>query len=54
VLNAMQHKPIMLAAERWLPIRMRGWSRVVFQRESDGARTVLPIDTLVDHLDEWN
>jgi hypothetical protein len=53
VLNALQHKALMLGDERFTPVGMRGWSRVVFRRDSDGARTVLPLDTLVKHLDDW-
>jgi hypothetical protein len=35
------------------PIGMRGWSRVLFRRESDGAREMLTIDALLAHLDAW-
>jgi hypothetical protein len=31
-----------------------GWSRVVFRRDRDGARAVLPLDTLVERLSEWD
>jgi hypothetical protein len=53
VLNTIGHKPLTLGSERFTPMQMRGWSRVVFRRDRDGARTVLPIDTLVKHLDDW-
>ena len=53
VLNTMHQKPLVLGNERFTPVRMRGWSRVVFRRQSDGARTVLPLDTLVKHLHDW-
>jgi hypothetical protein len=53
VLNTMAGRPLTLGRERFTPVGMRGWSRVVFRRESDGARTVLPLDTLVKHLDDW-
>ena len=53
VLNTMEHVPLRLGQERFIPVGMRGWSRVVFRRERDGARTVLPLDTLVQHLDDW-
>ena len=53
MLNAIEARPLELNRERWTPIGVRGWSRVVFRRESDGARTVLPLDTLVNHLDAW-
>jgi hypothetical protein len=53
VLNTIGHKPLTLGRDRFTPVRMRGWSRVVFRRERDGARTVLPLDTLVRHLADW-
>jgi hypothetical protein len=30
-----------------------GWSRIVFRRDRDGTRPVLPIDTLVRHVERW-
>jgi hypothetical protein len=53
MLNAIEGRPLTLASERWTPIGVRGWSRVVFRRDSDGVRTVLPLDTLVERLDQW-
>jgi hypothetical protein len=53
VLRTLRHTPLTLGHDRFLPVRMRGWSRVVFRRERDGARTVLPLDTLVKHLGDW-
>jgi hypothetical protein len=52
-LKTMRRRPLTLGRERFMPVGMRGWSRVVFTRERDGARTVLPLDTLVRHLDDW-
>ena len=54
MINAVESRPLMLAHERWTPIGVRGWSRVVFKRDRDGARMVLPLDTLVDCLDQWD
>jgi hypothetical protein len=53
MLNAIEARPIELSHERWTPIGVRGWSRVVFRRDRDGAQTVLPLDTLVEHLERW-
>jgi hypothetical protein len=53
MLHAIAGRPLALAGQRWTPIGVRGWSRVVFEREPDRARMVLPLDTLVDHLDGW-
>jgi hypothetical protein len=39
---------------RWhRPVGMRGWSQVVFRREDDSRRVVLPIDFLLQHLEAW-
>lgn len=53
VLNTMRRRLLTLGNERYVPVGMRGWSRVVFRRERDGARTELPLDTLVRYLDRW-
>lgn len=53
VLNAIEARPLMLATETWTPVAVHGWSRVEFRRDRDGLRTVLPLDTLVDQLAEW-
>ena len=53
ILNAIAARPIDFASEKWIPIGVRGWSRVVFRRDRDGALTVLPLDTLVEYLDRW-
>lgn len=54
MINAIEARPITLARERWTPVGVRGWSRVVFRRHRDGARTVLPLDTLVQRLEDWS
>jgi len=53
MLNAIEARPLRLANEQWTPVGVRGWTRVVFRRNRDGARTVLPLDSLVRHLDDW-
>ena len=53
MLNAIEARPLQLSDERWTPVGVRGWSRIVFRRDRDGAQTVLPLDTLVEHLDTW-
>jgi hypothetical protein len=37
VLNAIEAKPLLLATETWTPVAIRGWSRIVFGRDRDGA-----------------
>jgi hypothetical protein len=53
MLNAIEARPLQIGDDRWVPVGVRGWSRVVFRRDGDGARTVLPLDTLVRHLGSW-
>lgn len=36
------------------PTGMRGWTHVVFHRESDGKRRVLSMDALLAHLGAWD
>ena len=49
VRNAVQGKAIELDDERWTPVAVRGWSRVVFRRDRDGAMRALPLDELLKH-----
>jgi hypothetical protein len=35
------------------PIRVRGWSRVLFRRDADGVQFTVPLDALVERLGEW-
>jgi hypothetical protein len=53
VRNAIERRPLVLAADEWIPIAVRGWSRVVFRRTRDSATTILPLDTLVGELGRW-
>jgi hypothetical protein len=36
------------------PIGVRGWTHVVFRRESDGLRRVMSLDEMLAHLDAWD
>ena len=53
LMSAVSGRPLRLDGALWTPIRVRGWSSVVFRRESDAAQIVVPIDSLVSRLDEW-
>lgn len=35
------------------PVRMQGWSQVVFRRQGSGTTHTFPIDYLLRHLDDW-
>jgi len=53
LMNAVSGRPLRLFGASCAPVRVRGWSSVVFRRDADGAELVVPIDALVDRLDEW-
>jgi hypothetical protein len=53
LMNAIAGRPLRLNGAMSTPVRVRGWSAVVFRRETDGAQVSVPIDALVDRLDEW-
>ena len=36
------------------PIAVRGWTHIVFRRESDGVRRVMSLDEMLGHLDAWD
>ena len=50
--NAIARRPLRLAGTVCTPVRVRGWSRIVFRRP-DGGDVAVAVDALVDRLDEW-
>jgi hypothetical protein len=53
LMNAVAGRRLRLFGKIAVPVRVRGWSVVVFRRESDGVHLAIPIDLLVSRLDEW-
>jgi hypothetical protein len=53
LMSAVCGRPLRLFGAPCTPVRVRGWSRVVFRRDDDGTEMIIPIDLLVDRLDEW-
>jgi hypothetical protein len=53
LISAVCGRPLRLFGAPCTPVRVRGWSRVVFRRDDDGTEMVIPIDLLVDRLEEW-
>lgn len=53
LLSAIAGRKLRLKRETYAPVGMRGWSQVVFRRESDESRHFFPIDFLLAHLHEW-
>jgi len=54
LMNAVAGRPLRLFGRACTPIRVRGWSVVIFRREGDGLQFAMPIDQLVSRLDEWD
>jgi hypothetical protein len=50
---AVRRQPLEMRGRRCTPVAVRGWSRVVFRRDGDGARLALSFDELVPRLSEW-
>jgi hypothetical protein len=36
------------------PVAVRGWTHIVFRRETDGVRRVMSLDEMLAHLDAWD
>jgi hypothetical protein len=53
LIRAISGKKLDLGGELYTPVGMRGWTRVVFMRETDATTRTLSIDFLLDHLDNW-
>ena len=52
VVRAVSGAPLHINGQRLRPVGMNGWSAVVFQRD-DKRREAIPLDELIEHLDEW-
>lgn len=53
LIRAISGRSLRLGRRVLRPVGMNGWSEVVFRAEDDGRREIVPIDDLVDHLDDW-
>ncbi len=53
LMRALGGDRLTIDGEEYTPTGIQGWSRIVFRREPDGSRVVLPFDLLLDHLDAW-
>ena len=53
VMNALAKETLWIGGEEYLPIGMRGWSRIGFRRRRDGERLTMHIEDLLDHLHRW-
>jgi hypothetical protein len=53
VMHALSGDKLRLDGTEYTPTSMQGWDRIVFQRDADGARKVVPIEDLIEYLPEW-
>ena len=53
VMHALSGDKLRLDGIDYTPTSMQGWDRIVFRRDADGVRKVVPIEDLVDYLPEW-
>jgi len=53
IIRAIAGDQLHMNGQWFTPVGMRGWSRVIFQRDSDGSRHVFSLDYLVRHLPQW-
>jgi hypothetical protein len=53
VLHALAGDKLRLDGADYTPTGMRGWSRIVFRRDSDGKQITFALDDLLDHLPSW-
>ena len=53
VMHALSGDKLRLDGDDYTPTGMQGWSRIVFRRDADGVRKVMPLEDLLEHLPDW-
>jgi hypothetical protein len=53
VMHALSGDKLRIDGTDYTPTGMQGWSRIVFRRDLDGKRWVVPLEDLIEHLPEW-
>lgn len=53
VMHALSGDKLRLEGSDYTPTGMQGWSRIVFTRDADGVRKVMPLEDLLEHLPDW-
>jgi hypothetical protein len=53
VMHALSGDKLRLDGSEYTPTNMQGWDRIVFTRDADGARKVMPLEDLLEYLPEW-
>jgi hypothetical protein len=53
LIRAISGQKLRMHGRLYTPIRMQGWSQVVFRRDDAGTLHTFPIDYLIQHLRDW-
>ena len=53
VMHALSGDKLRLDGSDYTPTGMQGWSRIVFRRDEDGKRRVVPLEDLLEYLPGW-
>jgi hypothetical protein len=53
VMHALSGDTLRLDGDAYTPMSMQGWARIVFRRDADGQRRVMPLDELLAYLPDW-
>lgn len=53
VMHALSGDKLRLDGTDYTPTGMQGWSRIVFRRDADGKRRIVPLEDLIEHLPDW-
>jgi hypothetical protein len=53
VMHALSGDKLHLDGSEYTPTGMQGWSRIVFTRDADGKKRVMPLEDLLAHLPDW-
>ena len=53
VMHALSGDKLRLDGSDYTPTSMQGWSRIVFTRDADGKKRVVPLEDLLEHLPDW-
>lgn len=53
LMNAVAGRPLRFSGQMSTPVRVRGWSGVVFRGAHTHTEFTVPVDTLVNRLEEW-
>ncbi len=53
VMHALSGDKLRIDGANYTPTGMQGWSRIVFRRDEDGKRRVVPLEDLLPYLSSW-